>query len=340
MDKENNVKKGRFERPLGCKSISIGISLALTAVSSILAGAFPSNYGGFMFLIVAVGLFAYVLTASFSFIYVGVGAVASVLVAMLCGVKFPLALVALIYIPLAFVISETVRRRVNLSGTVAVLTMATVAILAVVVGIIYLTSGNALIEAVKNIAKGYLDGLEAYIDRINAAAGKVVYTENYIEAMKNAVVLLMPSVVVLACMSVSYLAAKVFRLATIVGDSNEMFFGGVWPITASLAGSVVFGISYIVSLLAFNSELVYYSATNIMYIVMPAQAIVGFRLMFGNRGVFRSGRVSKGLKWMTIIVCAYFAFINPMMLLMLASTFTMFYNIRIWWMMKKKNEEE
>ena len=340
LDNVSSVKKGRFERPLGCNKMGLGVSVALSAVSAILAGAFPSNYGGFMFLIVAVGLFAYVLTASFSFFYVGAGAVISVLVAVLCGVKFPLALIALMYIPLAFVISESARTRKNLSTTVAILTMVTVAVLGVAFGVIYIVSGDALVEAVKNIAKGYLDGLEAYIDRINAAAGKTVYTENYIESLKNAVVLLMPSVVILACMGVSYLSAKVFRLATIVGDSNEMFFGGKWPITASLTSSVVFGIAYIVSMFAFNSEIVYYSATNIIYILMPAQAVVGLRLMFGRNGIFAQRRAAKGLRWMTIAVCASFIFFNPILLLMLASMFTVFYNIRMWLMMKKKNNEQ
>ncbi len=339
MDKSNINNTGRFAPPAGCKPVGTGTSIALTAVSAILAGAFPSDYGGFIFLIVAAGLFAYVLTASFSFLYVGAGAVVSVLVSLLCGVKFPLALISLIYIPVAFIISEAARRRMNLSGTVAAMTVTLAVLLGAAAGICYLTAGDALIEAVRNTVNGYFDMLEAQMERLNAASDKVIYTENYMDSMKNAVLMLSPSVAVLVCMGVSYVTAKIFRLATIVGDSNEIFRGGSWSVSASLAGSVLFLASYILSMFAYNSELLYYSAANIMYIVLPAQAIVGFRLMFGRGGVFRADSL-RGAKWVTIIVCAYFAIVNPIMLLMLAAMFTVFRNIRLWWTVHKKNKED
>lgn len=343
MNKKQKTLKSRFKAPEGCSPLSLGVSLSLTAVSSILAGAFPSDYGGVLFLIVAVGLFAYVLTARFNLLYIAGAAVVSVLVSMACGVIFPLALVSLAYIPLAFVISEAARKRVCLSSTVTALTVAMVIMGALALGLCYIFMKEDLVEAVNNIVNDAMTSFRLYIDKINAAteaAGKdVIYTENNIEALKNAIFLLMPSMIVLCCMAISYFMAKVFRLATIVADSSGMFYGGVWPISASLIGSIIFGASYIVAMLAFSNSVVYYSATNIMYMFMPAQAIIGLRLMFGRGGLFRSGKM-KLMNMLTIALCVYFVFISPIMLLELAAIFTVFYNIRVWMFLRKKNKND
>ena len=339
---ENKSIKGRFTAPEGCSPLSFGVSLSIAAVSSILAGAFPSAYGGIVFLIVAVGLFAYVLTARFNWLYIAAGAVTSILVAMACGVIFPLALVSLSYIPLAFVISESVRKKSSLVSTVSALTGALVIIIALSLAICYFTMGEDLIEAGQNIINDTFSKFEVYIDKINeaaVAAGKDVYTENNIEALKNAIFLLMPSMLVLVCMAISYASAKVFRLATIVADSSEMFYGGVWPISASLIGSVVFALAYIVGMFAFNNQTISYSAVNIMYIFMPAQAIVGLRLMFARGGFFRGGSM-KAMKLLTIGLFIYFAFLSPIFILELAAIFTVFYNIRVWLFLRRKNKED
>jgi len=338
MNSENKTVKGRFAAPAGCSPMSLGISLSLAAVSSILAGAFPSDYGGIIFLVVATGLFGYVLTADFRPWYIIGGAAVSVLVAMACGVVFPLALVSLAYIPLAFVLSEAARQRKGLSGTVAAMTGVLVVMVVITVGLLYLTNGSELVEAVKANINGVFDKLEAYIRRINDAAGKDIYTENHIQAFKNAILLLSPSMLALLCMAASYGAAKVFRLATIVADSNEMFYGGVWPISASLMGSLVFAAAYLVSMFAFRSQTVYYSAVNVMYIMMPAQAIVGMRLLFGRGGFLRSGGM-KGMKLLTIGLLVYFTLMSPIMIFELAAMFTVFYNIRVWLFMRRKNRE-
>lgn len=342
MNKEQKTLKSRFKAPEGCSPLSLGVSLSLTAVASILAGAFPSDYGGILFLIVAVGLFAYVLTARFNLLYIAAAAIVSVLVSTVCGVIFPLSLVSLAYIPLAFVISECVRRRTCLSSTVTALTVVMVMLIAVVLGLCYAFAKEDLVETVNNIVNEAMTNFRMYIDKINAAAeaaGKDVYTENDIEALKNAIFLLMPSMVVLCCMAVSYFMAKVFRLATIVADSSGMFYGGVWPISASLIGSFIFAGAYIFSMFAFNSSVVYYSATNIMYMFMPAQAIIGLRLMFGRGGLFRSGN-RKLVNILTIVLCISFALMSPVMLLELAAVFTVFYNIRVWLFLRKKNKKD
>ncbi|MBR4071567.1 MAG: hypothetical protein IKK26_03330 [Clostridia bacterium] len=342
MNKEQNVFKSRFKSPEGCSQLSLGVSLSLTAVSSILAGAFPSDYGGVIFLIVAVGLFAYVLTARFNLLYVAAAAVVSVLISMACGVIFPLALVSLAYIPLAFVISEAVRKRMCLSSAVTVLTVTMVILSAVGLGLCWTFMRDDLVEAVNNISNEIVSNFRIYIDKINAAAeaaGKEVYTENNIDALKNAIFLLMPSIIVLCFMAISYLMAKVFRLATIVADSSGMFYGGIWPISASLTGSVIFGAAYIVSMLSFNNIVVYYSAANIMYMFMPAQAIIGLRLMFGRGGFFRSGNM-KFMNILTIALCMYFVFVSPILLFELAAIFTVFYNIRVWLFLIRKNKKD
>ncbi len=341
MNNKVQSLRSRFSAPRGCSPLSMGVALSLTAVSSILAGAFPSDYGGIIFLIMSVGLFSYVLTARFSLGFILAGALISVAVSVLCGVKLPYALVALAFIPLSFILSESVRKRKCLSSTVAALTGGFVALIAVILGLFYLSEGNELVEAITNIMNRAFDNLDAYVAKINEAAeaaGQEVYTENYIQSLKNAVYLLMPSMIVLVCMAASYAAAKVFRLATIVADSNEMFYGGIWPVSASFLGSIVFILAYIVSMFTLRSEIVYYSAVNIMYIFMPSQTIVGFRLMFGRGGFFRRGKM-KGLGILTIGLLVYFAFMNPIMILELAAMFTVFYNIRIWMFLRRKNRE-
>ncbi len=334
---KNDAKKGIFEPPSGCRRMNFGISAALSAVSAVLAGAFPSDYGGIMFLTVAVGLFAYVLLASFSFLYIGMGAVISVAVAMLCGVKFPLALASLVFIPLALAISECVRRRAGLSGTVAVTTITAIGILAVFSGICLLFAREDFVTAVKGLGDQYFSMTEASLRQLNNTPAGTVISDTAISTMLDTVKLTMPSMIVLLLMGMSYLAAKIFRLATIVSDSSEMFFGGGWPITASLAGSVVFIACYILTMFAVNADVLYYSAVNILYIILPAQAIVGFRLMFGRYSVLR--RQTSFLRGALVILSIYLALSNPVMLFMLAATFTSFYNIRLWLIKRKKDKK-
>ncbi len=341
MNSENKSLMRRFAAPKGCSPLSTGVALSLTAVSSILAGAFPSDYGGIIFLIMSVGLFSYVLTARFNLLFILASAVCSVAVSMACGVKLPYALVALSFIPLSFILSDSVRKRKCLSQTVSALTVGFVALIAAILGLFYLAEGNELVTALTNMMNDFFASLDAYIAKINEAAkaaGKEVYTENYIQSLKNAIYLLMPSMIVLVCMAASFAAAKVFRLATIVADSNEMFFGGAWPVSASFLGSIVFLVAFIVSIFTLKSQIVYYSAVNIMYIFMPSQTIVGFKLMFARGGFLRHPQ-KRGLGLITTGLLIYFAFVNPILILELAAMFTAFYNIRVWMYLKRKSKE-
>ena len=335
MDKTS--LKWLFSAPRGCKSLSVGVAIAISAVSAVFAGAFPSDYGGIFFLSLAVGLFSYVMTASFNFLYVGMGALISIGVALLCGVKFPLCLVALSYIPISFAISVSLKRRAGLSATVAASTAVTVGIIAIILGLCFLTVRESLTEALNAIWQQYEAMMRQSAQQMNSTAAGTVITENTLTALMNTTIMILPSMIVLICMALNYVSAKILRLAALVTDSNEMFFGGAWPITASLAGSVVFIACYLVSMFAYNWEIIYFSAVNIMYIVLPAQAIVGFRLMFSKNSPvkFRSSF------WRVLITfgCFYLLFTNPVMLFMVAATFTSFFNIRIWWLKRKKDKE-
>ncbi|MBQ7836590.1 MAG: hypothetical protein IJ389_04980 [Clostridia bacterium] len=336
--KSVNASKRVFAIPQGCKPLSTGVAVALTAVSGVVSGAFPSNYGGMMFLAIAIGLFSYVMTASFSFLYIGMGALISVAVAMLCGVKFPLALISLIYIPIAFAISGAVRKRAGLSQTVAVATMTSVAIIAVIAGICYICVKDAFTDALTAVWSQYEEMMYHSAQQMNSTPAGVVISDTLINEIIHTTLMVLPSVAVLCCMGICYIGAKLFRLATVVSDSNELFDGGRWPITASLAGSVVFIASYLVTMFTFNSEIVYFSAINILYIILPSQAIEGFRLMFGRRSP-----VKLKAGWMRVLLtalCVYLIFYNPVMLLMVAASFTSFYNIRVWLIAQKKKRED
>ncbi len=324
--------------PKGCKPLSVGVAIALSAASAIMAGAFPSDYGGIIFLALSVGLFSYVLTASFNFLYMGAGAIISVAVALVCGVKFPLCLVALCYIPISLSISISLKKRAGLSATVAFSAAVTVGLLAVAVGICYLTMKESFTEALHSIWQQYEYMMRQSAEQMNSTPAGTVITENTLTALLNTMLMVIPSIIVLICMALCYISAKIVRLAALVGDSNEMFEGGSWPVTASLAGSVVFIVSYIISMLAYNSDVIYFSAVNIMYIILPSQAIVGFKLMFSARSPvrFRGGF----FKMMITFLCVYLLFANPVMLCVVAATFTSFYNIRVWWLKRKKDNED
>lgn len=335
---KNNSVAEMLSRPKGCRPISAGVAVSLTAVSAIAAGAFPSNYGGLLFLVLSVGLYFYVMTAAFSPLYIAMGAALSVAVALFCGIKFPLALTALVFIPISFSMSMAVRRRAGLSATVAVGTMTTVVLLAFIAGICYFTVREELVSALGSIWGQYEDMMRSFTSRMNSTAAGTVISDTMIEELIRATMMILPSMLVLIIMGVCYLAAKLFRLATIVSDSGEMFEGGSWHVTASLSGSVVFIASYLVTMFTFNSEIIYYSALNILYIILPAQAIVGFRLMFGKRSPVK---LRHGwMRLMVIALCVYLLFSNFVMLLMLAASFAAFFNIRLWMMSVKKRMDD
>lgn len=315
-----------FAPPLGCKPISGGVALSLTAISAVLAGAFPSNYGGITFLAVAIGLFSYVLTAGFNFLYVLMGAGISVAVSLLCGVKFPLALISLCFIPVALAISISVRRKAGLSGTVAASAAVALAISALVLGLIYISSPNAMTEVLSSIWAQYEVMLRQSVETVNSTEMGVIISENYIEEILHTTLMLLPAMAVICCMALTYISAKILRLATVVNDSNEMFEGGRWPVTASLAGSVVFTAAYIIAMFASASDIVYFSATNIMYIMLPAQAIVGLKLMFGQKRT--AGIRSPILKAIFSILCIFLLFYNPILLLVLGAIICSFCNFR------------
>lgn len=326
-------KEGFMSRklPEGCKPLPTAASLALTAVSGVLCGLLTSGYGGLLFFCISSALFAFVLTADFKPVYIIAAAAVALAASLASGVRGVVCLAALSFIPVAFLLSETVRKKKSLSVAVIVITVA-LAVMAGVGAAAVLTAGGGDFSVLTGRLEEARSAVTEYLTSFSYTAPDGTsfgFSENDVSQIIAGMVMQLPSLVVLFFFAVSYITAKIYRAVAAVLDCSAMFPGGRWCVTAGLPASLLFAASYLITALSYKTSVVYYTAVNLLYMLLPAMAITGFGYMFGRESRFRRG-MSGPFKALMIFMCLAALYLNPVMLLVLAAFFTLAENIKAW----------
>ncbi len=321
------LKRSRFfDAPLGCSSLAMHKALILTLIASVMSAAVPSGYGGLMFVALSGGIFAYVLTARWNLLLLLLAGGASFGASVLLSSSPVLSLLSLAYIVLAVAIAVSVRFEWSLTKTVLCQTVIVLSIAGIGTLVFALTDfgalsafADSLITAFEELFRGYMSSLEATL------GGEITVSKTTLDALLEATMMMLPGAAVVLIMSVCYITAKIFRFAAFIGDSSMMFEGGEWPVTMSLAASLVFAASLLVSV--FSGGLVMYAASNLMIMLLPGMSLYGLRMMFGRRSHFRNG-MSGLSKILLVLWCAALFYLGIPYLLSGFSLYGTFYNIR------------
>ncbi|MBQ8474438.1 MAG: hypothetical protein IJ499_02100 [Clostridia bacterium] len=334
------INKKAFSCPEYAQPLNVLTAILMSAIAGVTAGIFPSNYGGIFFLCISIGLLGYVLTVSFNVLYVVFSAAVSVGVAMLIGVNFPIALAALAFVPASVVLSNCVRKRKFLTPTVAAETVALISFAAIFALFLYILMGEEFTSTVSGVFTEYKAYAEATLNKANSMypIEKAIPIDDLNE-MVTIMMMLLPSIAILLCMLVCYCAAKVLRLAASLCSNDSLFRGGIWPLSVSVHSSIAFFLTFIVSIFSGGRGVVFYSALTFAVILLPVQAIVGFKLLFGKRGFMRNGSFTFG-KVFLLVAFVYFLITNPIMTVILAAMFTVYCNIKLLILEKLKKSAE
>ncbi len=319
----------------GCSKIGIGPKAVLLLVSAALSGAAVAGFGGVLLLCVAVGIFAYTMCTGVNIFVLPLCAALSLGFSLLLGVQFPIALLSLLYIPMASVIWLSVKKRKGLSPTVAALTVLLLLIGGAVFGVMLLQDRTWTLDFASSLFRAYKEYLTASVNQLYSGTEGI--SQNLIDSLVSTTVMVTPATAAIALMAFSYFSAKIFRLISLISDSSAMFPGYTWPVTASLPQTSLFLISALVAATV-NDPVISYSASNLMLILLPGSALFGLNLLFGKKSRFRR---SKSLisKITLVMICIISLYTGGVVLLYFAAFYAFYHNIRTFVYSKLKKED-
>lgn len=200
----------------------------------------------------------------------------------------------LLYVPVGIILAYCAYTERGLSVTVAALTVA----LLLSMGAILTVSVTELFsQSIKESYKSLGAELEkSLFDMFSAlsypAPDGEVYTipEETVAALIEMSVMILPAVIVVTCQLLAYVTAKIFKSLDSSFGTRALFAGKEYGVTLSLPCAVIYLVSVAVSFFATEASVIAYSAINLIYILMPAAAIVGFKLLFYKNGFLRRNR--------------------------------------------------
>lgn len=310
----------------------------LFALLSALISAASATIGSVLLCCISGLLFAYV------FYRGGVSSLTAAPIAYAVTFLFlsdPLAsLAALAFLPIGFALSLCVGKKRSLSVTAAILTVAVALASAVLfMSSLYRTYGglsgslNAYFEDFKSAFRPMLQVMKEMTDE----NGYVIFTEQAIAEIKEYTLMTAPAVLIIVCEVLAVIMSKIYiSLFKVFKDTPPV--KRPWQIHTSLPTYLLFAVSYFACMIASSSEIIFYSALNIMLILIPFTSISGFHSMFG--GSFFRSTEKHGLKIFTVIMCVVFLFINPVLLLSVFSFWGAFDSIRNYFISGRKNDTD
>ena len=270
----------------------------------------------------AASAFALLIIAEQSFLaYIPVPA--TYLVAVLITDAPVTALFSLLFVPVAFIFRVCFAKKCSLSVTVVAATVgvAGVAVCAVLPDLLHLKAEYGSISAgltfVKTTFETYVDSAFAQMNGIFKAAGQkdLSFTEQMISAVKESLIMISPSFFIVFCEITAYVTEKLIHLYTNIFSCREIYAGYPMRITLNVPSAIIFLASNFISLFL-TSEIVYYSAENLMMMFLPLCTIAGIHSVFGKDGPFR--RKGGGFtKILVIILCVMAFTMSPVMLFIL-----------------------
>ncbi|MBQ4066119.1 MAG: hypothetical protein IJD22_00615 [Clostridia bacterium] len=240
-----------------------------------------------------------------------------------------LSLSVLLFVPVGFILAYALFFEKSFSVSVVCLTVVLLASM----GLMVLVSVTEAYEGtVRQAAGAFLGDIESYFREAFASVSyPMADGQTYslpaetVDRLIETAVMILPAVAVVTCELLAYVIAKLFRAIVIRSGFRFMLGDRSGEVTVSVGASVVYLISAAVSFFVTKASVIAYSAVNITYIFLPAMAIVGFKMLFGRRGFFRSRRQGPG-RIMMIVAVAFLIFMSPIgflqMLAVLAAVYT------------------
>ncbi len=310
-------------------------SLLLTALSA-LAAAFAALIGSGLFICVSGVLFAFLLCRGTAASWAA-APVAYALSFLFMGDPV-FALTSLLFLVIAVPLAFCIKRRFSLSVTVAVLTLAVAATVAALFAATVAEVYGSVVEGFKL----YIADMKAIFNEIFSPfrsltddAGYIIFTDQIIAELKQMFVMILPAFAVICCEALAYITAKMFLLLCIIFKDDALIFRP-WRLRTATATSVVFALSYLVFILSSGTGVIFYSALNLMAILMPLTSISGFHAMFGEGSVFRN-TPRQGTRIMLVTTCIVFLIISPVLLLATLSFWGAFDGVRNYFRNKKND---
>lgn len=321
---------------LGCGDVRPGNKLIMLLICSVMSGVIVAGFGGVLFILAAAGILAFAMCSGVGIIPVLLCGGLSLGLGVLLGAELPVALVTLLYIPMALVMRICIGRRKGLYFTVSAMTVTLIFIGAATLGIMYLADGSYTREMLSSLYNAYRDYITEYVSALYAAR-ELPVSKTVLDAFLEVVVMVTPSVIIVMLEIFSYISAKICRLAAGISDSVSIFEGNRWPVVAPLGATLIFAVCFALSLFS-NNAVVMYSASNLMMIFFPGCAVYGMNLLFGRRR-----RKTGGIgRIFLILLCIISIYTGGVILFTVAAFYAVLCNIRAWLvsLLKKFGEEE
>lgn len=305
-----------FAPVCGCSPIGPGAKIAMLLTAAVMSGAAVAGFGGVLFVCAAAGILAYVMCAGTNIAALPLCGAVSFGFAMLLGVDWYIALITLIYVPMATVMWLCVKHRQSLCATVLYLTLLFIILAGGTVGVLYLKDSKWTEDLLFSLYNAYKE----YVT-INVADVAKGYPANAIDSLVYSMIMMLPGSTAVLLMTFGYLSAKVLRLATLIHNSSAMFEGYRWPVTASLPLTLICVVSTVMAVSVSNSA-VNLLVTNLMIITMPPCVIYGINLIFSKNSRFRQSKAGK----ISLILLCFITFYSAGAVLLFFAPFYALYN--------------
>jgi len=289
-------------------------SIVMLLILAVLSALSAKGFGGMLLMGVSGALFGYFLVIRRDLIpWLSVAFSFGIATALTGSILYGAA--SLLYVPMGIILAYAFFTERSLNVTVAALA----AVLCASMAIYLCMAATELYNAPLRQSLGYFAGeievafREAFsLFSYKGADGEIYHlSDEDISVLIEAAVMILPAFLVLTGELFAYVTAKVFHRAAKRLSAAVLLEERKWEVTLSLPMAIVFILAFGVSTFFAFSSVVYYSAMNISYILMPAAAIVGFKKIFMKGGLIRS-RISPSSRTFLIILSAVSAFLAPL----------------------------
>lgn len=319
----SEINESLWKRRRELPSANVPLSIVFIMITAALSAVTSMGFGGMFCIGVAGASFGFLLSVRRDLL-VWITPLVSFGCAFAVSGSLYSALATLFYIPVGIVLAMALFTRRKLSFTVAVITV----LLFIAMGVLFVIAlASAYEGGIKECFNAFMDDTRASLNEAfslisyKGQDGEVYHLSGKdVELLIESAVMIMPSVVVLTCQLLAYICTRIYRGLFRRLGFEALFFGHRFELTLSLPAAIVYFVSYALSSFAGSSSVLFYSAVNITYILMPAAAIAGFKSVFAKDGLFRV-RVRPSSRIFFIVMCAVALFLSPLALIQFFAMF-------------------
>ncbi len=292
----------------------------LGLLAAVFAAFIPTTlYGSLFCMVISSAALALLLIAEHSFLAFLPIPAGYVIAVVLTG--DPLySIAAFAAVPAAFAIRVCFAKKTSLSVTVIAASVFTGLSFALIICNYLKYNAGSVTEGfrqIKSAAGSAINDLFAEYNKYNAETGAAFpeFTDEMVSLLKKTIIMTAPGMYAILVEAAAYATEKLMRLLALITRCTPVT-GRRQRITLGLGAAIIFLVSYAVSSFIPSDSVVFYTAENLMLIVLPLAAVAGIHNMFGTDSIFRRrGRV--GLKILTVGLCVMALYVSPVMLFIL-----------------------